>query len=53
MTRFMMSLEDSIDLVLHAFKNGKQGEIFVRKSPASTIQNLAITLSKILNLNLK
>ena len=47
MTRFMMSLEDSIDLVLHAFKNGKQGEIFVQKSPASTIQNLAITLSKI------
>ena len=53
MTRFMMSLDDSIDLVLHAFKNGNQGEIFVQKSPASTIQNLAITLSKIFNSKLK
>ncbi|WP_339898334.1 polysaccharide biosynthesis protein [Paraglaciecola polaris] len=41
MTRFLMSLEDSVDLVLHAFKNGKQGDIFVQKAPASTIEELA------------
>jgi UDP-N-acetylglucosamine 4,6-dehydratase len=35
MTRFMMSLEDAVDLVLYAFKRGKAGEIFVQKSPAS------------------
>ncbi|NRD74703.1 polysaccharide biosynthesis protein [Shewanella sp. VB17] len=41
MTRFLMSLEDSVDLVLHAFENGKQGDIFVQKAPASTIEDLA------------
>ena len=49
MTRFMMSLSDSIDLVLYAMKNGKQGEIFVLKSPSSTIDLIANTLIKIRN----
>jgi UDP-glucose 4-epimerase len=38
MTRFLMSLEDSVDLVLHAFEHGRQGDIFVQKAPASTIE---------------
>lgn len=41
MTRFLMSLEDSVDLVLHAFQHGKQGDIFVQKAPASTVGDLA------------
>lgn len=41
MTRFLMSLEDSVDLVLHAFEHAKQGDIFVQKAPASTIGDLA------------
>ena len=41
MTRFLMSLEDSIDLVLHAFIHGQQGDIFVQKAPASTVGDLA------------
>ena len=49
MTRFLMSLNDSIDLVLHAFENGKQGDILVKKSPASTIRNLALALIDIFN----
>ena len=49
MTRFMMTMEDAIDLVLFAFKNGKNGEIFVKKSPASTIQTIINSLEKILN----
>ena len=38
MTRFLMSLEDSVDLVLHAFEHGKQGDIFVQKAPSCSIQ---------------
>ena len=49
MTRFLMSLEDSVDLVLHAFKNGQQGDIFVQKAPASTVHDLASALLKIFN----
>ncbi|TGN18288.1 polysaccharide biosynthesis protein [Leptospira idonii] len=49
MTRFLMSLEDSVDLVIHAFENAKQGDIFVQKSPASTIQDLAIALKQLFN----
>ena len=49
MTRFMMSLEESINLVLYAFLNGKQGEIFVQKAPASTIHVLAEALRDLLN----
>ena len=41
MTRFLMSLEDSVDLVLHAFEHSKQGDIFVQKAPASTVGDLA------------
>src|SRR6185503_7216958 len=41
MTRFMMTLEDAVDLVLYAFKNGKQGDLFVQKAPAATISTLA------------
>jgi UDP-glucose 4-epimerase len=44
MTRFLMSLEDSVDLVLHAFEHGKQGDLFVQKAPASTIGDLAAGL---------
>ena len=49
MTRFLMSLADSVDLVLHAFKNAEQGDIFVMKSPASTIRDLAQALIEIFN----
>ncbi len=41
MTRFMMTLEDAVDLVIYAFKNGKQGDLFVQKAPAATIDVLA------------
>ena len=44
MTRFLMSLDDSVDLVLHAFVHGEQGDIFVQKAPASTVQDLAQAL---------
>jgi UDP-N-acetylglucosamine 4,6-dehydratase/5-epimerase len=44
MTRFMMTLEDAVDLVLYAFNNGNQGDIFVQKSPAATIDVLAEAL---------
>lgn len=44
MTRFLMSLEDSVDLVLHAFEHAVQGDIFVQKSPASTVGDLAQAL---------
>ena len=51
MTRFLMSLEDSVDLVLHAFQHGKQGDIFVQKAPASTVADLAQALSEIFPAN--
>lgn len=41
MTRFMMTLDDAVDLVLYAFANGRQGDLFVQKAPASTIDTLA------------
>jgi UDP-glucose 4-epimerase len=41
MTRFLMSLEDSVDLVLHAFEHGRQGDIFVQKAPACAVGDLA------------
>ncbi|MGK9063506.1 polysaccharide biosynthesis protein, partial [Pseudomonas asiatica] len=47
MTRFLMSLEDSVDLVLHAFENAQQGDIFVQKAPASTVQELAEALRQL------
>ncbi|KWK52846.1 UDP-glucose 4-epimerase [Burkholderia stagnalis] len=51
MTRFLMSLDDSVDLVLYAFTHGKQGDIFVQKAPASTIQHLAEALKDLFNAN--
>jgi UDP-N-acetylglucosamine 4,6-dehydratase len=44
MTRFMMTLEDAVDLVLFAFKNGRSGEVFVQKAPAATIATLVEAL---------
>ena len=49
MTRFMMSLENAVDLVLFAFSNSEQGDIFVQKSPASTVGDLAEVLLDIFN----
>lgn len=49
MTRFMMSLDESVDLVMFAFKNGNPGDIFVQKSPAATIHDLAIALKELFN----
>lgn len=46
MTRFMMSLEDSVDLVLYAFKDGNPGDIFVQKSPAATIRSIGTSVEK-------
>jgi len=48
MTRFMMSLEQAVDLVLFAFENGESGDIFVQKAPAATIELLAYTLKNLL-----
>tara|TARA_B100001105_G_C22318998_1_gene411646 strand:+ start:95 stop:1078 length:984 start_codon:yes stop_codon:yes gene_type:complete len=53
MTRFMMTLDHAVELVLYAFKNGKSGDIFVQKSPASTIGELASTLKEIYNSDVK
>lgn len=47
MTRFLMSLEDSVDLVLHAFEHGSQGDLFVQKAPACTIGDLAVAISEL------
>ena len=41
MTRFMMTLDEAVELVLFAFKNGRQGDLFVQKAPAATIDTLA------------
>ena len=49
MTRFMMTLKDAVDLVLFAFQNGNSGDIFVQKSPSTTIGELAKTMKKIYN----
>lgn len=51
MTRFMMTLDDAVDLVLYAFENGNSGDIFVQKSPSSTIGELASAMKKIYNSN--
>lgn len=47
MTRFLMSLDDSVDLVLYAFAHGLQGDIFVQKAPASTVGDLAQALKEL------
>lgn len=49
MTRFLMSLDDSVNLVLYAFQNARPGDIFVQKSPASTIGDLAIAMKELFN----
>ena len=49
MTRFMMSLEDAVDLVLFAFEHGNQGDTFIQKAPACTILILAKALCEIFN----
>ena len=49
MTRFMMTLDDAVNLVLFAFENGNAGDIFVQKSPSTTIGELASTIKKIYN----
>ena len=48
MTRFMMTLDDAVDLVLYAFRHGNSGEVFVQKAPAATIQVLASALTDLL-----
>lgn len=50
MTRFLMSLDESVDLVLHAFAHGRQGDIFVQKAPAATIGVLAEAMRQIFDL---
>ena len=47
MTRYLMSLEDAVDLVIYAFNNARQGDIFVQKAPASTIMDLAIAVKEL------
>ncbi|OUU26661.1 MAG: UDP-glucose 4-epimerase [Candidatus Endolissoclinum sp. TMED37] len=49
MTRFMMTLDDAVNLVLFAFENGNSGDIFVQKSPSTTIGELAFTMKKLYN----
>ena len=49
MTRFMMTLEDAVDLVLYAFNHGQNGDIFVQKAPAATIEVLAKAITQMLN----
>jgi UDP-N-acetylglucosamine 4,6-dehydratase/5-epimerase len=49
MTRFLMSLDDAVDLVIYAFNHAKQGDIFVQKAPASTIMDLAIAVRELFN----
>jgi UDP-N-acetylglucosamine 4,6-dehydratase/5-epimerase len=51
MTRFLMSLEDSVDLVLYAYQHGQQGDIFVQKAPASTVADLAQALIELFKAN--
>ena len=49
MTRFMMTLEDAVDLVLYAFEHGEQGDLFVQKAPAATIETLAKAVKHLKN----
>lgn len=48
MTRFMMTLEDAVDLVIYAFQNGENGDIFVQKAPAATVEVLAKAMTELL-----
>jgi UDP-N-acetylglucosamine 4,6-dehydratase/5-epimerase len=49
MTRFMMSIDDAVDLVLYAYEHGQQGDVFVQKAPAATMETLAVAVKKIFN----
>ncbi len=51
MTRFLMSLDDAVDLVLFAFENGNSGDLFVNKAPAATIRDLAQALKELANVD--
>lgn len=51
MTRFLMSLDEAVDLVLFAFQNAKQGDLFVQKAPASTIHDLATAVRHVMDSN--
>jgi UDP-glucose 4-epimerase len=51
MTRFLMSIEDAVDLVLYAYEHGQQGDIFVQKAPAATIGDLAIAVKELFQAN--
>ncbi len=51
MTRYLMSLDEAVELVMFAFKNGNQGDIMVQKSPASTIADLAQAIKELFNSN--
>lgn len=51
MTRFMMSLSDAVELVLFAFENARQGDLFIQKSPAATIECLATAIKELFNYN--
>jgi UDP-glucose 4-epimerase len=53
MTRFMMTLEDAVDLVLYAFRHGKNGDIFVQKAPAATIDTLAQAVKELMQSDVK
>jgi len=48
MTRFMMTLNDAVDLVIYAFQHGQNGDLFVQKAPAATLQTLALALKELL-----
>jgi UDP-glucose 4-epimerase len=48
MTRFMMTLDDAVDLVMFAFEHGRPGEVFIQKAPAATIETLARALTSLL-----
>lgn len=47
MTRFMMTLDDAVDLVIYAFMHGKNGDLFVQKAPAATLETLAEALKQV------
>lgn len=53
MTRFMMTLDDAVDLVIYAFKNGEQGDLFVQKAPAATIGVLAEAIKELKKSDIK
>jgi len=53
MTRFMMTLDDAVDLVLYAFNNGHNGDLFIQKAPAATLETLAKALKELYHANTK